>query len=226
MRTRSILATAAALVVGWTLNTHCGDGGIGLTVDCNPPCPIGWSCVDGECVEDGDATDAPDAGDDAPDAETVPHDVPPDVPPDVVTDLWDTPRDVGPEAVDVRPDAVDVGPEAVDVRPDAVDGEATTVRNTGAPCDTDSDCLGPDATCLDRLTVSWIGELVFTNGYCSSSCGAGGDCGPDGYCVDARPVDGPIQCMLSCSTDAECRSVDGYSCTSFMIFPETFCAPI
>ena len=139
--------------------------------------------------------------------------------------------DVAEIAPDVRPDtpAEDAPPDtpAEDARPDTpVDvGEL----NTGAPCDGPEDCTGLGPQCITEIPVSTFGTITFPGGYCSSECTPGGDeCGPDGYCMDASALGGPIGCVKRCTpatAEVDCRTDEGYTCTNFLIFPETFCAP-
>jgi hypothetical protein len=100
-------------------------------------------------------------------------------------------------------------------------------RNTGVPCTAPTDCTGPNAQCLTEFTgVPVIGTLTFTNGYCSSDCGAGGDCGADGYCVDGSAYGMPAMCMKKCGQAADCREADNYTCSNmFNTFAEMVCFP-
>ncbi|NMC68987.1 MAG: hypothetical protein GYA57_02835 [Myxococcales bacterium] len=140
-----------------------------------------------------------DADADADTAETTP-DVPVDVPVDV-------------PAEDARPDTpVDVGE-----------------LNTGEPCASPDDCTGLGPQCITEIPVGTFGTITFPGGYCSSECTPGGDeCGPDGYCMDASAMGGPIGCVKRCTpatAETDCRTEEGYTCTNFYIFSETFCAP-
>lgn len=114
--------------------------------------------------------------------------------------------------------------------PDAAasDGGATAGRPVGAPCASDAECTDPsDAECFTESfgSVSWPG------GFCSKACdpdGGDGQCGTSGICVSAGSSSGGSSisgmfCTTSCTSDAECRSAEGYRCQTFFGFG--YCAP-
>ncbi len=85
----------------------------------------------------------------------------------------------------------------------------------GAPCMTDRDCgsYDPRYRC----------DLSKPGGYCTAPCNSAADCnsigGPE-TCVAASPPSfdaagflGPKWCQLGCTSDAFCRTGEGYACT-------------
>lgn len=99
-----------------------------------------------------------------------------------------------------------------------VDSGASTI---GAPCTSDADCDGPMAACI--TTSSQWG--YFPGGYCTRIlCGDWGDaCTPDSTC-QAHPGHGP-QCFRNCTSDADCRASEGYSCQPHPLVDSTYCLP-
>lgn len=110
----------------------------------------------------------------------------------------------------------------------AADVGTTSERPVGAPCASDAECTDPsDAECFTESfgSVSWPG------GFCSKACdpdGGDGQCGTSGICVSAGSSGGGSSisgmfCTTSCTSDAECRSAEGYRCQ--MLFGFGYCAP-
>jgi hypothetical protein len=111
--------------------------------------------------------------------------------------------------------------------PDAAADVATVTRNTGAACTSAGDCQGPNAQCLTQMTsVPVVGTVFFKNGYCSSDCTGGTDCGADGYCLNGSTFGMPTACMKKCDSNDQCRLVDDDICQNLVVFPESFCFPI
>jgi hypothetical protein len=86
-------------------------------------------------------------------------------------------------------------------------------RAIGQPCTQHSQCAAPagknDPICLDEA------HLSFTKGYCSHFCdpAAPNGCGPTGICSPSGPGNAYV-CLQTCTTSAQCRTADGYSCQS------------
>ena len=119
--------------------------------------------------------------------------------------------------------ATDGGADAASTSDSGVVG-----RSVGAPCSTDMECSDPsDAECFTESFggVSWPG------GFCSKACdpeGPDGQCGSSGICVSAGSSGGGSSisgmfCTTSCTSDAECRSSEGYRCQ--MLFGFGYCSP-
>ena len=79
-------------------------------------------------------------------------------------------------------------------------GQSSNSGDLGQPCANDGDCAG--GLCLNGLP----------NGYCSNVCTDSGDC-EGGLCFGLRDLDDQV-CLLSCESNLECRSNDGYICDS------------
>jgi hypothetical protein len=83
----------------------------------------------------------------------------------------------------------------------------------GAACTTDADCsaAGVERTCISEDALAPL--LVLPGGYCSQFCNSGLTCERGATCVliplGAFPL---LVCMEACSTDAECRVAEGYTC--------------
>ncbi len=84
---------------------------------------------------------------------------------------------------------------------------------------------------MTQIDLSGFPPIVFPGGYCTSDCAALGspDCGPNGFCMDARGYGGPKGCMKLCTATTattDCRTAEGYICTDLTLFaPNAFCAP-
>jgi hypothetical protein len=92
----------------------------------------------------------------------------------------------------------------------------------GQPCTQHSDCVASpgvnDPFCLDET------HEFNPNGYCSHFCDPNvpSDCGPGALCVPNGPFSANI-CMVTCTSDAQCRTAEGYACLN-MGFAEMVCA--
>jgi hypothetical protein len=86
----------------------------------------------------------------------------------------------------------------------------------GSPCASNEDCAKyvPDYRC----------DLSRPGGYCTAPCQTSDDCsvsGPEACSLGKAPSFDPNApssqrwCLLSCSSDADCRTSDGYSCTNY-----------
>lgn len=114
------------------------------------------------------------------------------------------------------PPATDAGSEAaVDVvevvdTPPAVDtGMPVQASGIGSACESEGAPFPPQqGTCrTGQLCLS--GALGFAGGYCTRVCTGGGGCGPDAVC--GRLQGFPI-CFQRCTTNADCRTAQGYVC--------------
>lgn len=95
-------------------------------------------------------------------------------------------------------------------------GMPTRTGAVGSGCETDADCTEPaGATCMTMVGGGGF-SYEFPGGYCtaectagsgSSQCGAGADC----YSIGFGGF-GTAFCAKTCSTDADCRADEGYSC--------------
>ncbi len=142
-------------------------------------------------------------GDGMPDS---PSDVPPDIIPDPSADgipdaIPDPTPDIGPDSPwDIYPDY------DTDIPPDSLPGGAV-----GDRCSSDYSCMGVPSSgrmCLTDL----FGYITFPGGYCSGSCTTDAECGPLGDCVSF--YGGGSYCLRNCSSPTDCRTVEGYSCSS------------
>jgi hypothetical protein len=90
---------------------------------------------------------------------------------------------------------------------------APGTRAIGQPCTAHDQCAAPagknDPICLDQA------HLSFTRGYCSRFCDPAvpADCGPTGICSPSGPGNAWV-CLQTCTTSAQCRTADGYTCQS------------
>ncbi len=177
-------------------------------------------CYSSDDLIGGDGSVTPDA---APDAhpDTVVPDVPADpVPPDVGPDI--VPPDVAPDPwVDPDPDPPpDPWP---DVPPDVVDAEVPPGGIVGDGCSSWRDCTGMPSSGAD-CWFDIMGVARFPGGYCTATCGAEWECGPEGDCVDAMFV---TLCLRNCTTDGDCRTVEGYSCMDLpFVGGGPYCLPL
>ncbi len=82
----------------------------------------------------------------------------------------------------------------------------------GSKCAKDSVCKGKTAECLTEVSIGGFFTLDFPKGYCAiQGCQDDGDC-PDGAgCLNAL---GMQVCLQTCQRDRDCRTADGYTCTS------------
>ena len=93
----------------------------------------------------------------------------------------------------------------------------------GQPCTQHSDCVASAGVnnpfCFDEAHEG------FSNGYCSHFCdpSAPGDCDANSVCTYG-PVGGSV-CMATCTSDADCRTAEGYTCQTFNFPPVSYCYP-
>jgi hypothetical protein len=86
-------------------------------------------------------------------------------------------------------------------------GGSTVPGNIGAACTSAAECTAiPGSMCITRLG----GFITLPGGYCSASCTVAVGCGPDATCLAFGGGTG--QCVATCTTDAECRTSEGYTC--------------
>jgi hypothetical protein len=121
--------------------------------------------------------------------------------------------------------------------PSAIDAPASDARGADAPadldgagglaigeaCTDDAECSGPNAQCLDSFPGAYWS--TWPSGYCSrTGCTFGATCGPGAAC-SAHPGIGP-RCFRTCTTSADCRTTDGYTCQLHpILMDEMFCLP-
>ncbi len=78
---------------------------------------------------------------------------------------------------------------------------------TGTPMPGQGDCPEPDELCLDE-------GQGFPFGYCIQQCEGGVACPAGSECIT---VGGRFAiCLLSCTTNTDCRAEDGYACSTTM----------
>ncbi|MBW2263857.1 MAG: hypothetical protein JRG91_18000 [Deltaproteobacteria bacterium] len=86
----------------------------------------------------------------------------------------------------------------------------------GDPCAGAGDCTGVPGEgrfCATEIPMGPGGTVTFPGGYCSAGCNSDGGCGDGGYCL-MDPMGGEGMCFKLCSSGADCRTSEGYSCTS------------
>ena len=103
----------------------------------------------------------------------------------------------------------------------------------GSACTMDTECTEPaDATC--QTTVgSGMFSYEFPGGYCTAECTAmsgSAECGAGAECVSVGFGGfGASFCAKTCSSDADCRIEDGYSCQAPPLMvgggSSTYCLP-
>ncbi len=132
---------------------------------------------------------------------------------DPTPDIWvDTGTDPIPDPV--ADPGVDTPP---DISVDTPPGSGVV----GDPCVDETSCGGvPTAAfCLTNL----YGYVNFPGGYCSGSCASEAECGPGTGCL---VMGGYGACMKRCTSSAECRAAEGYTCGPIpYVTTETFCIP-
>ena len=81
----------------------------------------------------------------------------------------------------------------------------------GAGCANDADC--------QKYDHNYRCDLRRAHGYCTQACANAGECsgsGPERCLVTPPPSFDPQgsgkYCVLGCSTDADCRTAEGYAC--------------
>jgi hypothetical protein len=84
------------------------------------------------------------------------------------------------------------------------EGIVPGARGFGEPCRSDADCIS--GLCLTDGDPAACGDDCSYR-YCVVSCGAGGECPPDGHCREGICVRGPLSSPGdTCITDADCTS--------------------
>ena len=83
----------------------------------------------------------------------------------------------------------------------------------GEGCTAPEDCAAPAG--LEASCLTSIGPMSFPGGYCSATgCATAGDCGPDSACFSAM---GMSACLRTCAGDGDCRTDEGYACSTMPI---------
>ena len=114
----------------------------------------------------------------------------------------DSTADTAPDAVeDASPDTASpedsIDPPDTTI-PDAGPEVTPTTGAPGEPCSEDTDCAGPNPTCLD-----------LPGGYCAPDCST--EACPDGsVCYEFQS--GGKMCLRECGGNADCRTSDGHLC--------------
>ena len=192
------------LILSFPLLTLACMGGIGSTGDSS----------DDESADVGDLSEAqPDLAPDTPEPDLLP-DLPPDIPP---PDL-----DVTPE-----PDRENIpGPDLLPDISDAADGSdgSCTVGLTGDPCAEPDQCNCIPSDSRECLTTIG-GYLSFPGGYCSARCTSPTECGSGAHCAEVYP--GTSYCLKVCTSAAQCRMAEGYTCARIPMSSDTrtYCLP-
>ena len=148
---------------------------------------------------------------------------------DVVTDtdLEDTARDDPSWDPDLplEPirDSTEFDPPVGEPPPDpGVDESPVEGGVVGDECSTTMDCTGVPGA--GRLCLVDIPDLMcFPAGYCSAICTSWYDCGEGAECLELYGT-GPY-CYEKCSDDLDCRTYNGYTCTSLPGESGTYCIP-
>ena len=145
--------------------------------------------------------------------------------PIIVTDSGPRDRDTGPGGPrDSGPGARDSGPVSVrDSGPGGRDGGPVMMGDgrIGDGCASAADCSeGSSPSCQ----MDFMGAISFPGGYCTSTCTGPGTCPAGSQCVD---IFGTMFCGRTCSSDADCRASEGYSCgmLPFGSDPTMYCLP-
>jgi hypothetical protein len=99
---------------------------------------------------------------------------------------------------------------------------------TGQPCGSNPQCTANnhDPVCLDEVDFP-----QFPNGYCSEFCNVTTqDCAVGNVCYAGLGISQDGVCLHSCTTDADCRTSEGYACVGrglstkvCVITPEVLC---
>jgi hypothetical protein len=99
---------------------------------------------------------------------------------------------------------------------------------TGQACTANNQCTANnhDPICLDAIDFQ-----QFPNGYCSEFCDlAAQDCSAGNICYAGLMISKNGVCLHECTTNADCRTADGYACVSkglaskvCMLGPEVVC---
>ncbi|MBT9558273.1 MAG: hypothetical protein IV100_19725 [Myxococcales bacterium] len=81
--------------------------------------------------------------------------------------------------------------------------------SVGAPCATNADCKDAGAVCYPYLADG--SPTGFVNGYCLIFDCTADSCPAGSTCLEVS-ADGGTACVASCSSTADCRADEGYSC--------------
>jgi hypothetical protein len=141
-------------------------------------------------------------------------------------------EDTGPDLTDtIVPDTTPTDTIPADTTPadttppDTIVDTGTDTAGSGCvgdPCYTSTNCTEvPGAGRLCMNTVG--GVLSFPGGYCSAVCTSAADCGTGGDCVDLFGIDN--YCLKRCSSGTDCRTSEGYECTTLPGGTTTYCIP-
>jgi len=104
-------------------------------------------------------------------------------------------------------------------------GEPADPIENGEACDSDSECLG--GWCVTELTdPQGTRSIAFPGGMCSSGCDFEDEtsCAEDEICVRYNPT-GEMLCLVLCERPSQCRTDEGYACTSLSFFGPNACFP-
>jgi hypothetical protein len=82
------------------------------------------------------------------------------------------------------------------------DGANTQYNPIGSRCSSNGDCGTKPYNC----------NTSHPGGYCQKDCATDGDCPTDSLCI-------ALECRRKCSTSADCRSSEGYTCVSTAVSP-------
>jgi len=91
-----------------------------------------------------------------------------------------------------------------------------TPGDLGDPCTNAGDCTelpGESRFCATEVPMGPAGTVTFPGGYCSMGCRTDVGCGEGGYCL-GDPMSGDGMCFKLCDSEDDCRTSEGYSCTS------------
>jgi hypothetical protein len=113
------------------------------------------------------------------------------------------PRDSGTPGIDTgTPPPRDSGTPPRDSGGMVTPGDGTI----GSSCTGPADCTeGTSPMCV----MNFMGFIAFPGGYCTSGCTGPGTCPAGAECID---IMGTMFCGATCTTAADCRSAEGYTC--------------
>jgi len=190
------LIVPTSLVLALALGA-CGDSHTVAEADAGPLGSDGGTMSDGSTIfpDSGIATDAS------------------------VTPIDSSTGDSGGTSVDAS--TVDSGTIVVDASPAPDGGPMPTVPGSvGAACAGDADCdMLTAPTCMTTIGSGGF-SADFPGGYCTQTCMPSFGGGPDGCPTGSSCFGGGFggfgaaYCAKTCSSDADCRVADGYTCRS------------
>ena len=167
---------------------------------------------------DDPASDLSDLGSDDLESDLGPDDLESDLGPDIPgPDL-----DVTPE-----PDRADApGPDLPPDTSDATEGDDGTcsVGLVGDPCVSPDQCGCIPAESKECL-ITIAGYLNFSGGYCTARCTSLAECGSEALCAEVYT--GVNYCLKICTSPAQCRMAEGYTCGRIPMSSDTrtYCLP-